>query len=474
MVKSMAAKLSQVERLNQIQAAKLARQSQEIDQLRAEVRILQESAASPTASDSASDDSGVGEADTGGAGGRSSASLAKQVRALRAERDHFKKEVEDMTKFLEDYGLTWVGEDESDDTEEGGGAEDGGAKKPAAEVVQDSAGGTGDSGATAASSPSSPSAKSGRQRTPMTWNVDIEQMKERVDSLNGSVEKAGARVVSDRVGGAVHARLVTDDALPLPLTFFQDGVKLGDCAFHDFRQPQAQQLLRDILDGYFPYILKDRYPDGVLLRVMDRMAHSFEDWLRDHASGDPDLADNGDRLLPALGRAIRAPGSSAGAWMRGQGGELAWRTPEKVVRGGKICEGPGLATGRGSLAGSAGHRGNSAPVGDRAPQSEVSMLEAGRDPTAPAVHLQVKLESGQRVVLRMEPIHTIGALEDALDQWRTGQGEPAADAANTVRPRLTLQSAFPRRSYTDRAQTLADAGLAPSATLFVTSVAPNS
>lgn len=40
-----------------------------------------------------------------------SSDSVKEIEALKKERDKFKKQCEEMTKFLSDYGLKWVGND---------------------------------------------------------------------------------------------------------------------------------------------------------------------------------------------------------------------------------------------------------------------------------------------------------------------------------------------------------------------------
>lgn len=34
-------------------------------------------------------------------------------------------------------------------------------------------------------------------------------------------------------------------------------------------------MLGDLLDGYFPYILKGKYPNGVLLKVVDKLSERY-------------------------------------------------------------------------------------------------------------------------------------------------------------------------------------------------------
>mmetsp|Transcript_87591 Transcript_87591/g.157867 ORF Transcript_87591/g.157867 Transcript_87591/m.157867 type:complete len:705 (-) Transcript_87591:104-2218(-) len=429
---AMAARLSQVERLNQHQAAKLAKLSQEADALRAENRILRRF------SDLEDDELPCEEeADAGSADGLQGAGSAEQqeMTALRTERDSFKQQCRDMLKFLGDYGLNWVGDSEKFSEESG------------EEAASEPPRGGADAHGTVASRLSRP------RPSDFSCTVDIQVVTAKVEGLNATVEKEGARIVRDRVGGAVHARLVADDAPPLPLCFFKDGVKLGGRDFQMYSSRPAQLLLRDILDGFFPYALKNDFPDGVMLKVVDRTGYDFTTWLRDHPTGDKELTDGGDRLALV---GVRASGGGA----NGSLCSAAERVPEKFVRNGLICEVRGpeeLLRG-----GNAGARGNSAPAGpcNRSSASgEVSLLHPDRDPTAPLARLQVKLD-GLRLVLCMEPTHTIGNLEDALEKWCSENSHAGLKGSH-------LRTPFPPQTFTDRDQSLADAGLTPSATLFV-------
>lgn len=38
-------------------------------------------------------------------------------------------------------------------------------------------------------------------------------------------------------------------------------------------------MLADILDGYFPYILKSKYPNGVFMKVVDKTEVKYVDSL---------------------------------------------------------------------------------------------------------------------------------------------------------------------------------------------------
>jgi len=419
LVASMASRLSQVEKLNQQQSVKLAKQSEELEALRAELiqRRLRDSVSS-------------------GRGGTS-----ETIESLRAERDAYQQQVEEMTQFLADYGLTWVGDEPCEEDVELDGCERG---AEAQEHVLDRIDANMEKFGNSKSA--SVAEKLGRPAILEGLALDINVIESRVHSLNAMVEKESAHIVSRRVGGAMHARLVADDASPLPLSFFRDGLKLGAHAFMAFDMGPAQQLIRDILDGYFPYALKDDHPDGVAMKVVDRTGYTFADWLERHAQNDADLTDSGNRLVPTGVHALKR--AAVGA-------DFLGRLPDKIVRDGRICDihGPvGQQLKGGAVAGT------SAPDAE----NEVIMLLPGREPSAATARLQVKLIGGERVVFHMEPSHTIGDLEEALLHWMANSGMAESGEAH-----LQLRTAFPRKVYSERSQTLAEAGLVPSAALFV-------
>lgn|ERR1719323_2060003 len=68
--------------------------------------------------------------------------------------------------------------------------------------------------------------------------------------------------------------------------------------------------------------------------------------------------------------------------------------------------------------------------------------------------VQVKNADGQVLVFKLSATSTIGALHAKIARFRSGTA-------------FEIRSAFPARAYTDFAATLAEAGLVPSATLFV-------
>jgi len=52
--------------------------------------------------------------------------------------------------------------------------------------------------------------------------------------------------------------------------FYKNGLMIeGGFPFSPYHSKEAQSMLSDILDGYFPYDLKTKYPEGVPLRPVD-------------------------------------------------------------------------------------------------------------------------------------------------------------------------------------------------------------
>lgn len=479
---SMAARLAQVEALNHQMAEKLAARTEELEAMRQCLAGVGGVAADTDLAKLVGDSGPV----------RSPAlhtpkvckASGQEVAVLRAENVSLRSQVEDMALFMAEYGLTWVPrrrQQEQSETEE-----------PAeAQVARGSACGTAKVGATS----SSADAPRGRRYASEVSGVgsgsegrgeitvDIKVIRARVEGLNAMLEDDGPQVVKDEAGGVRRGFLATN-AAAVPLTFFADGVKLADWSFMLYTSPTTQKVIKDILDGFFPKLLQEEHPNGIALRVVDRTGNAFKEWLREFAREDPELADGGDRLRPACGGSVvKAP-----ADQRSAGERLLAKLPERVVRSnGQISDvrsaiaerlgtaagpltvgarsrcasAPVSETGAGAAAGGAAGSGRAAASGN----AEVSLLEAGRDAATPIARLQVKLETGHRMTLLMEPHATIGALWQALSCWRKKNciACPEADGRQCC-----LRSAFPPRTYTDKQQTLQAAGLLPSATLFVT------
>ena len=98
--------------------------------------------------------------------------------------------------------------------------------------------------------------------------IDINTVIRRTEELNAGLhsEGMGTEVYQDN---GVH-KFRKDDALPIG--FFSNGIAIKGYKFFPYKSKESLQILGDLVDGYFPYILKAKYPNGVFLKVVDKVA----------------------------------------------------------------------------------------------------------------------------------------------------------------------------------------------------------
>jgi len=63
----------------------------------------------------------------------------------------------------------------------------------------------------------------------------------------------------------------------VPIFFFKNGIIIKGFSFSPYYAKEAQSILSDILDGYFPYDLKTKYPEGVPLEPVDCTDETYTD-----------------------------------------------------------------------------------------------------------------------------------------------------------------------------------------------------
>lgn len=51
------------------------------------------------------------------------------------------------------------------------------------------------------------------------------------------------------------------------LKFYKNGMSVNEGPLRSYNDPSAISFIRDILDGYFPSELQQKYPDGVPFMV---------------------------------------------------------------------------------------------------------------------------------------------------------------------------------------------------------------
>jgi hypothetical protein len=104
--------------------------------------------------------------------------------------------------------------------------------------------------------------------------IDLGTIQRWVEELNAGLlaEGHGNEIYSEN---GVHK---FRKAEPLPLAFFADGIAIKAVNFFPYKEKESLRILSDLVDGYFPYVLKAKYPNGTLLKVVDMIAVKYADY----------------------------------------------------------------------------------------------------------------------------------------------------------------------------------------------------
>lgn len=105
----------------------------------------------------------------------------------------------------------------------------------------------------------------------MPREIDINTVIRRIEELNAGLYSEGKGTEICQENG-VHKFRKAD---PLPVGFFANGIAIKGYKFLSYQTKESLQVLGDLLDGYFPYILKGKYPNGVLLKVVDKLSERY-------------------------------------------------------------------------------------------------------------------------------------------------------------------------------------------------------
>ena len=72
---------------------------------------------------------------------------------------------------------------------------------------------------------------------------------------------------------------------PVQIFFFKNGIIIKGHKFSPYYAKEAQGILSDILDGYFPFDLKKEYPEGVPLEPVDCTDDTYTDeWAKNNTN----------------------------------------------------------------------------------------------------------------------------------------------------------------------------------------------
>ena len=149
------------------------------------------------------------------------ADLKSQIDEQQRQNTWLYKQITEMTKFLEDYGLHWVG-------------------GPAPEF---------------ASFPSGP--------------LDMELFMNRIADLNRLADSTSAKLrESGNISRLQHAPVMA-------LVLLDTGFTVNGGELRPYSEKRNGMFIQDIVDGFFPGEFKERYPDGIKFTVEDRRSEEL-------------------------------------------------------------------------------------------------------------------------------------------------------------------------------------------------------
>nr|CCC94038.1 conserved hypothetical protein [Trypanosoma congolense IL3000] len=213
------------------------------------------------------------------------------------DKEELERQIADMKEFLADYGLHWVGSGETpqkgtdagdfeNNTSGSGGKciRNTNTRKSIPHVTGGEDGTVGRfdlySGDFINETPREPSECS-VQGTKAS-DTEGETIKKGDIPIPVSIEllKRNARILSDHVGfrevtsegkrGTIKEREVVKIAV------YRDGICVNSGPFRPFGWPLCDAVLNDIVDGYYPYEFKQRYPEGFPIDIAD-LSHMCHD-----------------------------------------------------------------------------------------------------------------------------------------------------------------------------------------------------
>ncbi|XP_073173702.1 UBX domain-containing protein 11 isoform X3 [Lepidochelys kempii] len=204
LMSSMMQKIALLEQKAKSQAQEIQLKARKVAELEKQVKILQKGKDSPKSS-------GIEEL---------------EVKCLQLQN-----QVWEMERFLNDYGLIWVGErneqlEELKSLKKQENLPSRGLWKPGHSTVSN-------------------------------YPIDFDLIFENLKDLNVLAGEGVSQI--ERTAGGARLR----QPQSISLTFYQNGIVMFNGPFRSYEEPSTQQCLQDIMDGYFPSELQTRYPDGV-------------------------------------------------------------------------------------------------------------------------------------------------------------------------------------------------------------------
>ncbi|XP_034552901.1 UBX domain-containing protein 11 [Notolabrus celidotus] len=241
---------------------------------------------------------------------------------------------------------------------------------------------------------------------------------------------------------------------PIQLSLYSNGIVMFDGPFRSYQEQSTQECMQDLMDGYFPSELQDRFPDGVPFKVHDRRDEEFISrlpWNKFPGEGQAVLGDK-DETSSVV--SSKLPGKKLSM------DQFLSKIPRVVLKAGRVIDVRDSL--RRTLQGSSDARSSSVILVDTpALQAMRERLQTSGDDrpssACEVLTLKVKSEDGNHTyVLKMSSSETIGNLRQYLDKHR-GVHLNGYD----------IISVYPQCCYDEDSHTLQSCGLTINAALLL-------
>ena len=382
-------------------------------------------------------------------------------RKAEEEQDAALDELAQIHSFLSDYGLSWVG----------GGAVSSTETSPVQEK------GTQDNDVPAATSTKDEGAKkkfdlyAGEFKQPKvdpsvplpTSKSDASQTPaegEKKLPFQLSLLKRNAAKLTEMIGfsgvanNAQKAMIKERDIVRVCV--YLDGICVNSGPFRPYGWALCDAFLSDLLDGFFPYEFKDRYPEGYPIEIIDKSTIECptgfgKDGKLKGAESDTTVASANDHGYKPLSRDA-----------------LLKKLPQQYITpSGKLINvqaDVAQFVGGTVLPTSTPPKPNFSETVHGGTKS-VKLSDEGQEVRAEnEAKIQVRMPQGQRVVLHMNYADSIHMLREELIR--------SASSFFSPKDGFELCTVLPRKQLTDLGQSIEQAGLVPTCALFVLTKKP--
>jgi hypothetical protein len=104
--------------------------------------------------------------------------------------------------------------------------------------------------------------------------IDIKILARRIDEMNAIIyEEQGSNAEFESEDGKIFKLKHKKEIL---ISFYKNGLIIEGYQFFPYESETSQKIIQDILDGYSPFILHERYPHGVLMKVENHVKNIYE------------------------------------------------------------------------------------------------------------------------------------------------------------------------------------------------------